>query len=121
MNIKDVKWPICPIMMFFEGDEDKCDTSKCDFEDRRCSQACIIEPKSKHVCNCDSCIKLRTPKPLAQYLAEYLFHEDHTYTNRYGEKVLGFTSEGLLETLEQALDAYESTEHMKIIIERVKG
>lgn len=116
MNIKDVKWPICPIMMFFEGDEDKCDTSKCDFENRRCSQACIIEPKSKHVCNCDSCIKLRTPKPLAQYLGEYLVTGiDRAHKAGYP---VDYTKEGLKPVLEQALNAYESTEHVKIKIEK---
>ena len=34
--------PICPINMYFEGDEGKCDTSKCDFdtEFRCCTEAC---------------------------------------------------------------------------------
>jgi len=40
--------PICPINMYFEGDENKCDTSKCDFdlEFRNCTRACEIEQKN---------------------------------------------------------------------------
>jgi len=57
-------------------------------------------------------------KPLAQYLAEYLFHGAYTYTNRYGEKVIGLTPTGMIEILEQALDAYQLTENVTIKIER---
>ena len=35
-----IKQPICPLNMYFEGDEDICDTNKCDFEHRRCSESC---------------------------------------------------------------------------------
>ena len=40
IEMKNVKHPICPINMYFEGDEDKCDVSKCDFENRSCTEAC---------------------------------------------------------------------------------
>lgn len=38
----DIKHPICPISMYFEGDEDKCDLSKCDWDQdtRSCTEAC---------------------------------------------------------------------------------
>lgn len=48
-------------------------------------------------------------KPLAEYLAEYVEPLDHS--NSY---IIGWR-----ELLEQALDAYESTENVKIRIERV--
>lgn len=43
-SLNNVPYPICPVNMYFEGDEDKCDTSKCDFEfkDRSCTEACKI-------------------------------------------------------------------------------
>jgi len=44
-NIKDVPHPICPLNLYFEGDEDKCDTSKCDFKNRSCTFACKIDVK----------------------------------------------------------------------------
>jgi len=36
--------PICPFNMYFEGDEDKCDISKCnyDYDRRACSEQCRI-------------------------------------------------------------------------------
>lgn len=45
-SFERVKHPICAFSLYFEGDEDKCDTSKCDFEHRQCSQACKI-PSNK--------------------------------------------------------------------------
>ena len=44
-DLKNVPYPICPINLYFEGDEDKCDVSKCDFdtETRMCSRGCIID------------------------------------------------------------------------------
>lgn len=58
-------------------------------------------------CKCRTCRKLRQPKPLAQYLAEYIEHEIglHSYNPS-------------CELLEQALEAYESTENVKIKIEK---
>lgn len=49
--MEDFKYPICPINIYYEGDEDECDESKCDFdiEIRRCSQGCTdvkIQTKS---------------------------------------------------------------------------
>ena len=38
--LRDIKCPICPLNLYFEGDEDKIDSSKCDFENRRCTNAC---------------------------------------------------------------------------------
>lgn len=38
--IHKVKHPICPLNLYFEGDEGKIDLNKCDFEDRHCSNAC---------------------------------------------------------------------------------
>jgi len=44
---EDIKYPICPLNLYFEGDEEKCDQSKCDFniETRRCTEACEIREK----------------------------------------------------------------------------
>lgn len=39
----DIKHPICPLNMYFEGDEHKFDPSKCNFKERSCTQACKIE------------------------------------------------------------------------------
>lgn len=55
------------------------------------------------------------PKPLAQYLSEYIDHElcsntDHAPCSAHGT---------WHELLEQALEAYESTEQVKIRIEQV--
>lgn len=60
--------------------------------------------------------KIPTPKPLAQYLAEYLA-TGIDRTHEAGMPV-DYTEEGLKPVLEQALDAYESTEQVKIKIER---
>ena len=48
-DLGDIKHPICPINIYFEGDEKKCDTSKCDWdiEDRSCSQMCEIKDKQE--------------------------------------------------------------------------
>jgi hypothetical protein len=41
---ENVPYPICPLNMYFEGDENKCDTNKCDFDTdtRSCTEACKI-------------------------------------------------------------------------------
>lgn len=46
-QMKDVPQPICPINMYFEGDEGECDTSKCDFDTktRSCNEMCRINVK----------------------------------------------------------------------------
>ncbi len=71
-------------------------------------------------CNCDTCVRLRTPKPLAQYLGEYLA----TGIDRTHEAgmPMDYTKEGLKPVLEQALEAYESTENViiQIIKKKVK-
>ena len=43
-SFKDIKFPICPINLYYEGDEDKCDVSQCDWDNeiRGCSEACRI-------------------------------------------------------------------------------
>lgn len=98
----DIKYSICPINMYFEGDEDKCNISKCDFniEFRCCHQTCKVKPE---------------PKPLAQYLAEYLDAELTRVSSGYREYYSEATLQGWFE---QALDAYESTENVKIKIEK---
>ena len=65
-------------------------------------------------------------KPLAQYLAEWIEHE-HTkeegyaayFINIYPDSSVSLDIDCLKAALEQALDAYESTEQVKIRIERV--
>ena len=62
------------------------------------------------------------PKPLAQYLAEYLDHEKYDFAavdEQYGDVAVEFDTTDLRDNLKQALDAYESTENVKIRIERV--
>lgn len=39
-NMKTIKHPICPLNLYFEGDEDKIDLYKCDFKNRSCTNAC---------------------------------------------------------------------------------
>lgn len=43
-NLKDIAHPICPLNMYFEGDEHKCNADKCDFdiESRSCNSGCQI-------------------------------------------------------------------------------
>jgi len=55
-------------------------------------------------------------KPLAQYLSEYIDHEADLGNLA---TVPPFVSFELKELLEQALDAYESTENVKIRIEPI--
>lgn len=35
-----IQYPICPINLYFEGDENECDPSLCDFDEHCCSEAC---------------------------------------------------------------------------------
>jgi len=45
-TIDNVKYPICPINLYFEGDnikEDKCDW---DIDTRQCTEACCIGSKT---------------------------------------------------------------------------
>ena len=60
----------------------------------------------------------RDVKPLAQYLDEYIEHEVelNNVSPEVGEL---YAYNSWRELLEQALDAYESTEQVKIRIERV--
>lgn len=42
--MEKVAHPICPFNLYFEGDEDKCNESKCDYQlfNRSCSSACKV-------------------------------------------------------------------------------
>lgn len=46
-SLENVPHPICPLNMYFEGDEDKCDVAKCDYGEgtRSCTEACKIHVK----------------------------------------------------------------------------
>ena len=65
-------------------------------------------------------------KPLAQYLAKYIEHE-HTegegyaayFINSYPDGSVNLDIGCLRAVLEQALDAYQSTENVTIKIERI--
>jgi len=57
-------------------------------------------------------------KPLAQYLDEYIEHEAEL-NNICAATALLYAYNSWRELLEQALDAYESTENVKIRIEKV--
>jgi len=51
---EDAKYPICPLNMFFEGDENKCNTKNCDFESglRMCTSQCtskLIRKKKREL------------------------------------------------------------------------
>ncbi|MCK5608849.1 hypothetical protein KAR91_43655 [Candidatus Pacearchaeota archaeon] len=59
--------------------------------------------------------QLGAVKPLAQYLDEYLDHEAELGNLSY----IVYDKDSWRELLEQALDAYELTENVKIRIERV--
>jgi len=41
-SMQNIPQPICPLTMYFEGEEDKCDATKCDFDldSRSCSEGC---------------------------------------------------------------------------------
>ena len=61
-------------------------------------------------------------KSLAQYLAEYLNHGRYDFAlidDRYGDTAIEIDIVDLKNNIEQALDAYESTENVKIKIDRV--
>jgi hypothetical protein len=49
----EVKYPICPLNIYYEGDENKCDVTKCDFDPelRTCDNGCrlILEDKIEQV------------------------------------------------------------------------
>lgn len=47
IKLEDVKYPICPINLYWEGDKDKIDDSKCDFDPETgiCSEACVKRGK----------------------------------------------------------------------------
>jgi hypothetical protein len=72
----------------------------------------------KNWCNKEnmSCDNAKNIKPLAQYLAEYLA-TGIDRTHKAGMP-MDYTEEGLKPILEQALDAYQSTENVMIKIER---
>ena len=38
----EIKYPICPINLYFEGDESICDPIKCDWDlgTRMCTESC---------------------------------------------------------------------------------
>lgn len=44
-----INYPICPLGMYYEGDEDICDQSECDFDVdvRMCTQACVSNTARK--------------------------------------------------------------------------
>ena len=67
--------------------------------------------------------ELPAPKPLAQYLMEYIEHEIENrnidITTNKGVIMLSADYNSWRELLEQALDAYESTENVTIKIERI--
>ena len=84
---------------------------------------CVF-PKSQMNSNCNEC-PIATcsgkkvapaPKPLAQYLADYL----ETETRRCADDGEYWSQAQLQEWLEQALDAYESTENVVIQIIKKK-
>jgi hypothetical protein len=56
-------------------------------------------------------------KPLAQYLMEYIEHQAEIFNIESGMRLYAWDS--WRELLEQALDAYQSTEQVKIRIKRV--
>jgi len=78
------------------------------------------EPEKVKPCHpkCKTCAKLRTPKPLAQYLDEYIEHEVEL-NNICAATALLYAYNSWRELLEQALDTYESTEQVKVRIEKV--
>lgn len=88
--------------------------TSCSHPEFRIHVGCLKCPEkdcqAPYICHCKTCVKQRTPKPLAQYLDEYIKRDIKT-----------FTYNGLVswrELLEQALDAYQSTENVTIKIER---
>lgn len=44
-----IKTPICPILLFFKGDEWKCNTSKCDYNrfSKLCTMKCNVKKFKK--------------------------------------------------------------------------
>lgn len=83
------------------------------------SHPCLFPDGWAYVCEMckEKLEKQLEPKPLAQYLAEYLA----TGIDRLHEKgmPMDFNEEGLKPIFEQALEAYQSTENVTIKIERM--
>ena len=64
------------------------------------------------------CIHKPEPKPLAQYFGEYIEHEVEIGNIDPSASIL-YAYNSWRELLEQAFDAYESTEGVKIRIEKI--
>lgn len=74
------------------------------------------------IATCSGKKYISDPKPLAQYLAEYLEQEKYDFAlieHAYGDETLKIDITDLKDNIEQALDAYESTQGVQIRIERV--
>ena len=84
----------------------ECKTCK-GFKDKYCIQTGTMIP-------CPDCQKV---KPLAQYLSEYIYHHIQSHGQHICIDVHHIAYESWSELLQQALDAYESTEQVKIRIE----
>lgn len=50
-SVESVSYPICPLNIYFEGDEDKFDLKKCDFFKRGCTNACNKNSKGDFKCH----------------------------------------------------------------------
>ena len=94
-NASEKKHSICPLNIYFEGDENKCDVSRCDFtaEFRDCGKTCVKSDKVT---------------PLAQYLEEYIGHE-----------LADNADDSWREFFERALTAYEDMQGVQIEIKRL--
>lgn len=95
-TIENVPHPICPINMYFEGDEDKCSVKHCDFdlESRSCSQSCKIdlEELQKAVVQAKS---IHEDKPLEDptYPEEIEVIPNVNKLNRFGIFIVSSTNE----------------------------
>ena len=70
-------------------------------------------------CTIETCeARLRTPKPLAQFLDEYIQHEYDEDNIGEGVNIL-YAWDSWLELLEQAIEAYQSTEQVTIEITKL--
>lgn len=49
MSEKEIAYPICPISLYFEGDEHICNTKNCDWDIdlRYCTKLCEIKGVKK--------------------------------------------------------------------------
>jgi hypothetical protein len=87
-ELKNVAHPICPINLYFEGDEGKCDVTKCewDINTRSCTQQCSVDKIICPVCKKDLTEALKVLN------ADFSFHMD-VHFKEWGNEIFTYLRE----------------------------